>query len=120
MLYHQTGKVFPIDQYNFATNLRNIDSGIVSESGCSNENPLVCSLCLESPGKLHNIGSSHSVVVPTLRLNIYDIKSEFIFLYYPIDATIPTFTDSFSGVSSGAAIAHFHKQLDYNPLKKRW
>jgi hypothetical protein len=39
MLDHQTGELLPIDQDNFAPNLRNITSSIVGKSGIRNEYP---------------------------------------------------------------------------------
>jgi hypothetical protein len=39
MLDHQTGELLPIDQDNFAPNLRNITSSIVAKSGSRNEYP---------------------------------------------------------------------------------
>jgi hypothetical protein len=46
MLDHQTGELLPINQDNFAPNLRNIASSIIGKSGSRNEYALVSFLRL--------------------------------------------------------------------------
>lgn len=46
ILDHQICELFPINQHNFASNLRNITSSILGKSGSRNEYALVCFLSL--------------------------------------------------------------------------
>ncbi len=120
MLNHQTGKLLTVDQNDFTANLRDITPSIISESGCSNKDALIGSLSLKSACKLHYIGSTYRIVIPSLRLYINNIKAKFILLYYSIYSTIASPTDRLARISTRTAITHFDKQFYNDPLKKCW
>ena len=54
----------------------------------------------------------------SLGLNVNHIEAEYIFLYQAIDAAITRPTNSLGRVAKRAAIAHFGKQLNNEPLEK--
>lgn len=70
--------------------------------------------------QLHNIRTAHGIVIPTLRLNVNNIKAAFILFYNSIYATISASTDGPTGISARTSITYFDKQFHNDPFEKGW
>ena len=120
MLDHQVGKLLSINENYFASNLMNITSCIFSKSRRCDEYSLICLLQLQCSGELHNIRPTNRIIFPSLCLNIKNIQSEFIFLYYSIDTAITTFPNSFACINARTTVPHCYEQFHYRSLEKSW
>jgi hypothetical protein len=59
--------------------------------------PLFCSLTLQRSGKFLNLWSADRSF-PALRLDVYDIEPQSVFLDDAVDATIATFANGTTGI----------------------
>ena len=75
-------------------------------------------MSLECAGELLYLGTANCSV-PSLRLNIDQVKTKSIFLDDPIDPAIAAPSDCLAGVAERTAIAHSNKQFNDEPLKER-
>jgi hypothetical protein len=100
MFDHQVGKPLPVNQYYLTSDLRNIATSILGESGGRNKNAIICLLRLQRTGKLHDVRPSNGVAVPALCLNVNDIEPKLVFFDYPVYPTIATFPNGLTCVGS--------------------
>ena len=100
MFDHQMGKSLSVNQHYLASDLRNIATSILSESGGCNKNAFICLLRLQRAGKLHDVRPSNGIVVPSSCLNINDIKPKFIFFDYAVYPSVATLPNGLSCVSA--------------------
>ena len=118
MVDHQLGQLITINQNNFASDLGNIASSILGESGSCDENALGSLLRLKCSGKLHDVRPSNRSIVPSLGLNVDEVQPQFVFFDNSVDTPISTLAHGLSRVGARAAIAHFQEEIDDDPFEE--
>jgi hypothetical protein len=60
------------------------------------------------------------ICLVSLRLDIDSIKTKSVFFYHSIDPAVTGTPKRAPGVFPPAPVAHFHQQIDNEPLEKGW
>ncbi len=68
--------------------------------------------------KLHDIWTTYRIVIPTLGLNVNNIKAEFILFYDSVYSTVTTSAYCLARISTRTTVPHFDKQFHNDSFKK--
>jgi hypothetical protein len=84
---HEFGKAAAVYENDFAVDVLDVLGGILAKLRGRDEDPFPSPLPLQSPGKFLDLGSSYGTV-PTLSLDVDDIKTQLVLLDYSINSFI--------------------------------
>src|ERR1019366_3928274 len=117
VVQHQAPEPLAVDEDDLAVDLSGVVSRLLGEGGGGDENALLRSEALESPGELLDLGPAHRSL-PPFGLEVDAVEAKAVLVNDAVDPLVAAAANGLAGIDAGAAVAHFNQEFDDETFKK--